>query len=97
MTDPFGEADFLPLARQFRAALTLPLILLGGITARASIDQAMTEGFDFVAIGRALLREPDLVREFASGESAAVRAYIGTSASRASTRARAASLIIPIR
>jgi 2,4-dienoyl-CoA reductase-like NADH-dependent reductase (Old Yellow Enzyme family) len=68
---PFEEAYFLPLARQFRAALTLPLILLGGITTRASIDQAMTEGFDFVAMGRALLREPDLVRKFASGESAA--------------------------
>src|SRR5215469_15726382 len=67
---PFEEAYFLPLARQFRAELTLPLILLGGITTRASIDQAMAEGFDFVALGRALLREPDLVRKFESGESA---------------------------
>jgi 2,4-dienoyl-CoA reductase-like NADH-dependent reductase (Old Yellow Enzyme family) len=67
---PFEEAYFLPLARRFRAALTLPLILLGGITTRASIEQAMAEGFDFVAIGRALLREPDLVRRFATGESA---------------------------
>jgi 2,4-dienoyl-CoA reductase-like NADH-dependent reductase (Old Yellow Enzyme family) len=67
---PFEEAYFLPLARQFRAALTLPLVLLGGITTRASIDQAMAEGFDFVALGRALLREPDLVRKLASGESA---------------------------
>lgn len=67
---PFEEAYFLPLARQFRAALTLPLILLGGITTRASIDQAMAEGFDFVALGRTLLREPDLVRKFAAGESA---------------------------
>ncbi|HSR84704.1 MAG TPA: NADH:flavin oxidoreductase [Streptosporangiaceae bacterium] len=66
---PFEEAYFLPLARQFRAALTLPLILLGGITTRASIDGAMTEGFDFVALGRALLREPDLVRKFDTGES----------------------------
>jgi 2,4-dienoyl-CoA reductase-like NADH-dependent reductase (Old Yellow Enzyme family) len=67
---PFEEAYFLPLARQFRAALRLPLILLGGITTRASIEQAMAEGFDFVALGRTLLREPDLVRRFASGESA---------------------------
>jgi 2,4-dienoyl-CoA reductase-like NADH-dependent reductase (Old Yellow Enzyme family) len=65
---PFEEAYFLPLARQFRAALMLPLILLGGITTRASIDLAMAEGFDFVALGRALLREPDLVRKFAAGE-----------------------------
>jgi 2,4-dienoyl-CoA reductase-like NADH-dependent reductase (Old Yellow Enzyme family) len=65
---PFEEAYFLPLARQFRAELTLPLILLGGITTRASIEQAMAEGFEFVALGRALLREPDLVRKFAAGE-----------------------------
>jgi len=67
---PFEEAYFLPLARQFRAALTLPLILLGGITTRASIEQAMTDGFEFVAMGRALLREPDLVRKLAAGEVA---------------------------
>jgi 2,4-dienoyl-CoA reductase-like NADH-dependent reductase (Old Yellow Enzyme family) len=67
---PFEEAYFLPLARQFRAALTLPLILLGGITTRGSIEQAMAEGFDFVALGRTLLREPDLVRKFASNEAA---------------------------
>jgi 2,4-dienoyl-CoA reductase-like NADH-dependent reductase (Old Yellow Enzyme family) len=67
---PFAEAYFLPLARQFRAALTMPLVLLGGITTRASIEQAMAEGFEFVALGRTLLREPDLVRKFASGESA---------------------------
>ena len=28
---PFEEAYFLPYARQFRAALSMPLILLGGI------------------------------------------------------------------
>ena len=67
---PFEEAYFLPLARQFRAALTLPLILLGGITTRASIEQAMTDGFEFVAMGRALLREPDLVHKLAAGEVA---------------------------
>ena len=38
----------------------MPLILLGGITDRASMDTAMAEGFEFVAMGRALLREPDL-------------------------------------
>ena len=28
---PFEEAYFLPYARQFRAALTMPLVLLGGV------------------------------------------------------------------
>ncbi len=56
----YHDAYLLPLARQLRASVRMPLILLGGITDRTSIDTALSEGFDFVAMGRALLREPDL-------------------------------------
>ncbi|MFL6089900.1 MAG: NADH:flavin oxidoreductase [Aeromicrobium sp.] len=59
---PWQPLYFLEQARQFREALSMPLILLGGITDRAAIETAMAEGFEFVAMGRALLREPDLVR-----------------------------------
>jgi len=59
---PYQEAYLLDRARQFRAALTLPLILLGGITSKQTMDLAMAEGFAFVALARALLREPDLIR-----------------------------------
>jgi len=58
---PYEPLYFLPYARQFRAALSMPIVLLGGVTDRAGMDTAMAEGFDFVAMGRALLREPDLV------------------------------------
>lgn len=58
---PYREAYLLRDAKLFRAELTLPLILLGGITNRATMDLAMAEGFDFVAMGRALLAEPDLI------------------------------------
>jgi 2,4-dienoyl-CoA reductase-like NADH-dependent reductase (Old Yellow Enzyme family) len=60
---PFEEAFFLPFARQFRDLLSMPLVLLGGINERATIDGAMDEGFEFVAMARALLREPDLVNK----------------------------------
>jgi 2,4-dienoyl-CoA reductase-like NADH-dependent reductase (Old Yellow Enzyme family) len=60
---PFEEAYFLPFARQFRAALSMPLVLLGGINRLATITDALDEGFAFVQIGRALLREPGLVME----------------------------------
>lgn len=66
---PFEEAYFLPYARNFRAALRMPLVLLGGITRRATIEQAMREGFEFVAMGRALLREPDLVARMQRGSA----------------------------
>ncbi len=58
---PFEEAYMLPMARRFRERLDLPLMLLGGINKRETLDLAMAEGFEYVAMARALLREPDLV------------------------------------
>jgi 2,4-dienoyl-CoA reductase-like NADH-dependent reductase (Old Yellow Enzyme family) len=66
---PFEEAFFLPYARQFRQALSLPLILLGGINRLDTIEHALTEDFAFVAMARALLREPDLVEKMRTGAS----------------------------
>jgi len=65
---PFEEAYFLPYARQFRAALDLPLVLLGGINRLETVQAALDEGFAFVQLGRALLRESDLVRRWQSGD-----------------------------
>ncbi|NDV10392.1 NADH:flavin oxidoreductase [Rhodococcus sp. IEGM 248] len=62
---PYQDLFMLEHARQIRAAVTLPLVLLGGITDRAGMDTAMAEGFEFVAMARALLREPDLVNRIA--------------------------------
>jgi 2,4-dienoyl-CoA reductase-like NADH-dependent reductase (Old Yellow Enzyme family) len=64
---PFEEAYLLPYARQFRAALDMPLILLGGINRIDTVERALDEGFEFVAMGRALLREPDLVARWQQG------------------------------
>ncbi len=64
---PYREAYLLREARLFRAELSMPLILLGGITNRETIDLAMAEGFDFVAMGRALLAEPDLINRIQAG------------------------------
>jgi 2,4-dienoyl-CoA reductase-like NADH-dependent reductase (Old Yellow Enzyme family) len=58
---PFEEAYFLPYARQFLDALSLPLILLGGVNRLDTVESALAEGFSFVAMARALLREPDLI------------------------------------
>lgn len=63
---PYREAYLLRHAKLFRAELTMPLILLGGITNRETMDLAMAEGFQFVAMGRALLAEPDLINRIAA-------------------------------
>ncbi|HEY1651742.1 MAG TPA: NADH:flavin oxidoreductase [Acidimicrobiales bacterium] len=66
---PYEEAFFLPFARQFLAALTTPIILLGGITELATVESALGEGFAFVAMARALLREPDLPNRMQAGRA----------------------------
>ncbi len=71
---PYREAYLLREASQFRAELKLPLILLGGITNRETMDRAMAAGFDFVAMGRALLAEPDLLNRIeADGDAHTVK------------------------
>ena len=58
---PYKDLYMLQAARQFVPVMKhTKLILLGGITSREHIDTGMREGFDFVAMGRGLLREPDL-------------------------------------
>lgn len=64
----FEEAFFLPLARQLRAAVSMPIALLGGLVSRSSIALAREEGFDFVVLGRALIADPELPQRMARGE-----------------------------
>jgi len=64
---PFEEAFFLEYARMFRQAVSIPLILLGGINKRETVEKAVNEGFEYVAMGRALLREPDLINRWTNG------------------------------
>jgi 2,4-dienoyl-CoA reductase-like NADH-dependent reductase (Old Yellow Enzyme family) len=66
---PFVEAFFLDAARHFRDAVELPIMLLGGITRLDSLYEAREEGFEFIAMGRALIREPDLVHRLERGEA----------------------------
>jgi 2,4-dienoyl-CoA reductase-like NADH-dependent reductase (Old Yellow Enzyme family) len=65
---PFEEGYFRDQARQFLSVLDLPVILLGGVNRLDTVEEAMGEGFSFVAMARALLREPDLVGRWARGD-----------------------------
>jgi 2,4-dienoyl-CoA reductase-like NADH-dependent reductase (Old Yellow Enzyme family) len=60
---PYRDGYLLDDAKRVRAAVKLPMILLGGVTNRAVMDEAMAAGFQFVAMARALLREPDLINK----------------------------------
>ncbi|MGV0807327.1 NADH:flavin oxidoreductase [Mycolicibacterium setense] len=59
---PYRDLYMLEAARQFVPLMrNTKLILLGGITDREHLETGLREGFDFLAMGRALLREPDRV------------------------------------
>jgi 2,4-dienoyl-CoA reductase-like NADH-dependent reductase (Old Yellow Enzyme family) len=66
---PFEEAYFRDKALAVRAATSIPLMLLGGINRLDTMQQAMADGFEYVAMGRAVLREPDLVNRLAAGQA----------------------------
>ncbi len=64
---------FFDDAREIRAAVKMPLVLLGGIASADAITQAMDAGFDFVQMGRALISDPDLIDRLAAGTTETAR------------------------
>ena len=65
----FDELFFLDKARQMRAAVDMPLVYLGGAVSLENLNTAMDEGFDLVAMGRALIADPDLIQRMEAGEA----------------------------
>lgn len=64
---PFEPIYFLPLAREVRRAVAMPLVLLGGIKSVADLHTAMHEGFELCAMGRALIHDSGLIAKYAAG------------------------------
>ncbi len=67
---PFEEMYFLKHAMEMRAALQLPLGLLGGLRNGANVAEAMRLGFDFVVMGRPLVADTGFVAKLAADPSA---------------------------
>ena len=65
---PFEELYFLEDARKFREAIHIPLVYVGGVVSRAGADQILNEGFECLAMARALVRMPDFVVRMERGE-----------------------------
>lgn len=63
----FKPLYLLEHSRHLRAGLHMPLAYLGGATSLADVQSLLDEGFDAVAMGRALLHEPNLIHQFATG------------------------------
>ena len=66
-TVPYKEAYFLDDAREFRAAVKMPLIYVGGMVSREGIEKVLGEGFVAVQMARALVHDTDFVNKLRSG------------------------------
>ena len=68
VTKPEQEAYMLPDARALRAAVDIPLGLVGGIRSPAVMEEIIDSGAaDMISICRPLIREPDLVKQWKEG------------------------------
>ena len=67
-TVPYKEAYFLEDAKKFRAAVSMPLIYVGGMVSLAKMEEVLSEGFCAMQMARALIRDTDFVNKLRSGE-----------------------------
>jgi 2,4-dienoyl-CoA reductase-like NADH-dependent reductase (Old Yellow Enzyme family) len=65
---PIAEAYYRSFARAAKAAIDIPVILVGGIRSTQTMDEILRSGdADFLAMARPFVREPDLVNQIAEG------------------------------
>ncbi|MFA5625089.1 MAG: NADH:flavin oxidoreductase [Bradymonadales bacterium] len=64
----FKENFLMHQAMRIRTRLSLPMILTGGIVSKQGIEEAIKNGFDFIALGRALICEQDFILRLQKGE-----------------------------
>ena len=66
----FKELYFWDYSTQIREAVSMPLAYIGGVKSTANVEQIMAGGFEAVVMGRALLREPDLINRWQTSPEA---------------------------
>ena len=77
LDDP--EATFIDACRTVRAAVDVPVVAVGRITTPAAAEALLARGdADGVALGRALLADPDWVTKAGEGRPGAIRPCIAT-------------------
>lgn len=66
--EKFKEAYFLGDALKFRAQLKLPLVYVGGLVSHEKIEEVLGNGFEMVALARALIKDPDFINKLLDNE-----------------------------
>ena len=64
----FSPNFFLAQAREIRKVVRMPLAYLGGVDSGKGIEEILDAGFDFIALARPLIHDPDFLLKLQSGE-----------------------------
>jgi len=64
----FEPNFFLDQAKEIRKHTNIPLVYLGGVDSREGIIEILDAGFDFIALGRPLIHDPDFLLKLEAGE-----------------------------
>ncbi len=68
---PEEEVYYLDAAKMYKDAVSVPLVLVGGIRTFAVARDLVEKGIaDFIALSRPLIREPQLVKRWREGDTA---------------------------
>ncbi len=65
---PFEPLFLLQGARRIRDAVDIPVAYVGGVTSLQELAQLVDEGFGFVQVGRATIRDPEFASRLQTGE-----------------------------
>jgi 2,4-dienoyl-CoA reductase-like NADH-dependent reductase (Old Yellow Enzyme family) len=65
---PFQRLFLIEPARRIKDAVEIPVAYIGGVGSVEDMDEAMKAGFEFVQLGRATIRDPEVIRKMAAGE-----------------------------
>ncbi len=67
-TYPYEPTFFLGPAQRMRSTVRLPLVYVGGVTSLDDMIRVTRAGFEFLALGRALIFDPDFPNKLRAGD-----------------------------
>jgi len=67
-TVPYKEAYFLESAKLFRKELKIPLIYVGGVISKSTMEEVLNEGFVAFQLARPLIHDTNFINKIKNGE-----------------------------
>jgi 2,4-dienoyl-CoA reductase-like NADH-dependent reductase (Old Yellow Enzyme family) len=67
-TYEYNDLFLMQDALKVLKAVKIPVVLIGGVCSIENLDTAMQAGFEFVEVGRAIIKDPQIVNKWQRGE-----------------------------